>query len=1212
MYISEIRIDGFTSYLSETSVSDLSPGVNVVVGRNGAGKSNFFAAIRFVLADLADRSTNDLLYNGRGRRAAYSRVEVVLADANSRFLSLGESVVIGREIVNGGDRYLINGKQSTKSEARALLDSAGLSYGGNAFFVVPQGDVTRLASASDEVRLDTLLAASGAQTFEDRKKAALKILEDSDNQLNECNELLGSMERHLEQVGRDAENLKEHLELRKQLRGIEYVLINVEKLRTTTVIAAEEKKFEEQRIMLDKVSQLFHERERQADLDRVETANIEAKLAEAEAELELSERELSTRRHEAKAAANLAAAVSTSAEFYGGEESLTMNFGRNLSSAGSTMEVDSAHDDDSATNDANEPVDPSVIDDLMAQISELRERLNLQNRELSASSSRLRALQLKEGRGHQLSAEDRDAARKTAIQGVEDAIAAIHHSLEQEKQRESELSSSLRKAELELSELETKAQDAAEEVAALTSEQQIARQQLSEAESARTMALLGSRKAEITRERLEKAAEQTTKQLLSSSKSSAVRSIRGIRELAKQLKLSPSQYLGTIADLIEVERTVSYAVDRVAGPQMFYHVADNLETVQKLVEAMEQAPPGSIGSATFVPLADVIVDPPTQFEALEGTTPLASLVGVKDARFEKLVRLLFGKHVLCQDLRTAMQYSRKYQLPAVTSEGDLCDPRGAISGGSGPATSATSSSGQGYRQGLIRELSDLHQQIMRQQDEAEKHRDYPETAAQRVTQCVDALNRSKVQLLRASLARQDASIPVLDMHEQVTTLSRQLGDTRAAIAKLEADLSASEQDRRSVESIDGFAGALNQTERSELEALTSTVTSLRLECDKLGDEEYGLMSKFQRLQSRYEQQRAAEFHREADNIAAEDSNLSTAAAEAEHRFLAANAETMERRRRLTEVQQEAALAHDRVTASEDAFRSAEQEFKALSRKMENQSVKMRALSGLVADLETKLHQLGSIPESALLQAQEYTSENANFDERELKAAVRELTARQKEVSQSLSDLGDVNQRAINDHETYSTELSTLREQHAALSSERETIISTINALDLQKREKLDAMLDKVVSKFQSVFAALSGNECGTLILNRDPDTGELKSVGLDVSFGAIPAQMSGGQKSLCALALIFAIQACDPAAFYVFDEIDANLDEAARNRVANTIKSISQKANAQFICTTFREELVLAGDAWFGVTYHGRESRIEQISREAATEFICVEDVPAH
>lgn len=1217
MYIDEIRIDGFTSYLSKTAVTGFSTGVNVVVGRNGAGKSNFFAAIRFVLADLTDRTTQDLLYNGRGRRVDYSRVEIVFTDPKGRFFNLGESVAIGREIVDGGDRYLIDGMQSTKAEIRALLDSAGFSYGGNAFFVVPQGEVTKLASAADEARLDTLLAASGAQTFEDRKKAALKTLEDSDNKLNECSELLSSMERHLEQVGRDAENLKEHLELRKQLRGIEHVLITVERLRTRTVIIAEDKKFEEQRIRLDKANQLLNDRERQAELDRTEAANIEAKLAEAEAELELAERELSTRRHEAKAAANLAAAVATSTELYGGEESLTMSSDRNFTSAGSASSSGSAMEVDSVQNNTpmdvdSEPVDSRTIADLKADISSLRENLNNQNRDLSGFSSRLRALQLKEGRGHQLSATDRDTARKAAIQRVEETIAGLHLSLDQEKLRESELSTSLQKAESDLSELEAKAQDGAEEVAELKADQQLARQELSEAESARATALLVLRKAEIMQERLEKAAEQTTKQLLSSSKSSAVRSIRGIRELARSLKLSPSQYLGTVADLIDVEQTASYAVDRVAGPQMFYHVVDNAETVQRLVEAMEKAPPGSIGSATFVPLADVIVDAPRHFEAADGTTPLSSLVSVQDGRFEKLVRLLFGKHVLCQDLRTAMQYSRKHQLPAVTPEGDLCDPRGAISGGSGPAANAASSSNRGYRYGLIRELGHLCQQILRQQEEGNIHRNSPELTAQRVTQCVDTLNKIKVQLLKASLARQDASIPVMDMHEQVTTLSRQLEDARATIAKLEADLSACEEDRRSVESDDSFAGALSEAERAELETLSSTVASLRSMCDKLGNEEYILTTKFQRLQSLYEQQRSVDLHRDAESVAAEDINLAAAAAEAEERCSVANANAMEQRRTLSKLQQEATLAHDRLAASEDALRSADQDFKALSRKAENQSVKMRALTGLVADLDTKLQQLGSIPEPALLQGQKYTSENASFDESELRTVVEDLTARQKEITQSLSELGDVNQRAINDHETYTTELITLRDQHAALATERGTIISTIERLSLKKREKLDDMLEKVVTKFESMFSALSGNERGKLVLNRDPNTNDLTSVGLDVTFGAVSTQMSGGQKSLCALALIFAIQACDPAAFYVFDEIDANLDESARERVANTIKTISRQTKAQFICTTFREELVMAGDAWFGVTYHGRESGIERISRDTAREIISVEAMPAH
>ena len=200
-----------------------------------------------------------------------------------------------------------------------------------------------------------------------------------------------------------------------------------------------------------------------------------------------------------------------------------------------------------------------------------------------------------------------------------------------------------------------------------------------------------------------------------------------------------------------------------------------------------------------------------------------------------------------------------------------------------------------------------------------------------------------------------------------------------------------------------------------------------------------------------------------------------------------------------------------------------------------------------------------------------------------------------------------------------------------------SIEELIEVLDQRKDEAIERTFKQVSKEFSDVFEKLVPAGRGRLVIQRktdqkavdneddeDEDEEDEKNVenytgvGISVSFNSKHdeqqriQQLSGGQKSLCALALVFAIQQCDPAPFYLFDEIDANLDAQYRTAVAGMLKSIAEKGSTgeeaggggQFICTTFRPEMVLVADKCYGVAYAGKTSSIDVVKREEALEFV--------
>lgn len=1180
MYISEIRIDGFTSYKTRTHVEDLSPNVNVVVGRNGAGKSNFFAAVRFVFGDLANSNISDLIHNGRGARADVTTVEVTLADIGSRFPNYDEKITFARVLTPSSDRYLLNDKYVPKTTVRALLDSAGLSLGGNAFFIVPQGDVTRLAAASDEQRLKTMLFASGAQTFEDRKQAALKNLEQSQTQMAEASELMDRMQEHLQRVSEEATNLQQHLELRKEIRGIEYLLLNVEKTRTQIVISAEDDKLTEQRQRLTSIASQLAEREAELGAQRQAVADFDDELADLTAELDAAKRQVQITSEHQRTITNM------TQQQDGGLESLSLTFSRNPSSAVAEdeMEVDDEF--------ADQVLEEEDVNRITARHAQVRSDLDAQTKKLAAITARLRALQLKQGRANQLDSREVAVKREQSVANARNVIAEIERTLETEAERHQNFTAKLEAAHTKLRQAELEARTAGEDHMDALAANKEAQQQASQAESTRNQALLSLRRAAITSDRLEKSAEQLSKQLLLGSSAPIVRGVRQVRDVVASLGLGPSKYFGTVADIVEVQPAVEYAVDRVAGSVWFHHVVDSAETLETIVKGLQQAAPGLSGSATFIPLADVLVpESPTVPDNDHGSY-LKDMLSVRDARFQKIVQLLFGKYYLCRDPRSALQYARNYGVVGVTVEGDICHPKGSLSGGSSSTVDST-----GKRLSLVRRLGHVCEQLVQCRVDKTEQRNNADQAAQAVTQRLDIAGQTRVMLMEASQKYQTALNPVNEAEAEVARLSQRLNDSLTYAEEQKADLKAAEEELRALTS-EEFAQKLTAEEEAELRNLQTDMWSVEKSCKTLAVTEYDLGDRSHRIARAFERQQAAvskvQRVAEEEHVSEEQRRAAEEAREANQ---AARGEVFKLQQKLDEIESTAATKHEQLRQLEESARQIESEMKAIYRKVENHSIKMQAFKNLVKEIDDKMSQMPSIPSTALNEAQEYGPNN------DLKALARDLSSQQSVLTARLQSLGDVNMRSINDYERYSQELETLTTQYDGLETECDVIRQTISSLDAQKQGKLDSMLSKVVGKFEEIFSVITGGERGTLLLNRK-ENGELESIGLDVSFGSSSQQFSGGQKCLCALALIFAAQTCDPAPFYIFDEIDANLDEGARGRVAALIHKLSHRSEIQFICTTFREELVKIADAQFDVTFEYQESRMNHITREQALDFV--------
>src|ERR1700761_787645 len=211
MHIKQIIIQGFKSYKEQTVIEPFSPKTNIIVGRNGAGKSNFFAAIRFVLSDAYSQMGREerqaLLHEGAGSAVMSAYVEITFDNSDDRFPTGRPELILRRTIGLKKDEYSLDRKNATKADVMNLLESAGFSRS-NPYYIVPQGRVTALTNMRDAERLNLLKDVAGTQVYEARRTESLKIMEDTNNKRGKIDDLLEYIKERLAELEEEKDELR--------------------------------------------------------------------------------------------------------------------------------------------------------------------------------------------------------------------------------------------------------------------------------------------------------------------------------------------------------------------------------------------------------------------------------------------------------------------------------------------------------------------------------------------------------------------------------------------------------------------------------------------------------------------------------------------------------------------------------------------------------------------------------------------------------------------------------------------------------------------------------------------------------------------------------------------------------------------------------------------------------------------------------------------
>ncbi|KAK7416416.1 Structural maintenance of chromosomes protein 3 [Neonectria punicea] len=1192
MYIKQIIIQGFKSYKEQTVIEPFSPKTNVIVGRNGSGKSNFFAAIRFVLSDAYTQMSREerqgLLHEGSGSAVMSAYVEIIFDNSDDRFLTGNKELVLRRTIGLKKDEYSVDRKVVTKTDVMNLLEAAGFSRS-NPYYIVPQGRVTALTNMKESERLNLLKEVAGTQVYEQRRAESLKIMNETNNKREKIDELLEYIKERLSELEEEKEELRGFQDKDRERRCLEYAYHHREQV---TVQSALEDLDNARQDGLDS-----SDTNRQEFLDGEKAiSRLDAQIHKLQREMELLQidrRQLEEdRRDGAKSLAKIEMKAKSLKEGQSAQEQARTRH---------TAELESVK----AEIDTKEKELSAILPEYN-QRKTTEEEIKRQLDTVEATRARLFA---KQSRGSRFKNKaERDAWLRQEINELDMTISTQKANKIDADEEVARVQQSIDQAEQEVTDLRSRLTNWSGERAVLADEATKARDTLDRLNDERKVVRREFDKLSSVMSNARQEKDHSERELSHTMDGATARGLATIRRL-KQERDIPGAY-GTLADLLEVGEAYRLPVEQIAGGSLFHYVVDNADTATYLADTLFRQRGGRI---TFMPLAQLRprkINLPRSNDAV----PLLSKISF-DSRFEKAFQQVFGKVVVCPNLTVAGQYARSHGVDGITAEGDTTNKRGAMTGGYIDPRKSRLEAVQSVNkwreeyENLIAQSEHLRRQVELKDQEITAAMSEVQKLEQRLRQADDGFEPLKHELRNKSAHLENERTHLDSSMKRRDNVEHNMNGFIEEVAAHQAEVGTD------------FKKSLTAAEERQLEELSGSAQELQKQWNDISKARRDLERRKQllevelrqNLQMKLDQLNSQAFENSASGSSAGGLKESQRELKKAQKVL----KTVEASLQETEAKMDEAQLRLEQMETEKAER--EQTQQEVSARIEKQQKRMdkslrrkALLTTQAAECAKNIRDLGVLPEEA-------------FDKYENMEA-KPITSKLKRVNEALKKYKHVNKKAFEQYNSFTNQQDHLMKRRKELDASQSSIEELVEHLDRRKDEAIERTFKQVSKEFATIFAKLVPAGHGRLVIQRRTDRrqepeesdeearGSVENyigVGISVSFNSKHLdeqqkiqQLSGGQKSLCALCLIFALQQTESSPMVIFDEVDANLDAQYRTAVAALLDSISNEIGTQFICTTFRPEIVHVADKCYGVSFLSKTSSINCVSTDVALDFV--------
>ncbi len=1164
MYLKKIEVQGFKSFANKL-LFEFDNGITGIVGPNGSGKSNIADAVRWVLGEqsakqLRGSKMEDIIFAGTETRKPVSFASVSLTIDNSDKkldIDYSEVTVTRRVFRSGESEYLLNGNTCRLKDINELFYDTGIGKEG--YSIIGQGQIDKILSGKAEERRELFDEAAGIVKFKKRKNETQKSLDNESQNLIRINDILAELEKQVGPLARQSDKAKEYLRLKEYLKKYEVNLFLLEESSTkgeltkvTGNLDIVNEELEKAGNRLEEIKSVYDEKDNEVSELTARIDELTAKKNQAEIDKNRLESQIEILKEQINSA--------------------------NMNDSHLADRLKEINDQIAERNEEKQKLlkqkfdISSEVDDIFARQNEIDREVDALRKETDGLSNEI------ENRKNSIFDNlNKKGTIKASIQRYESMQ-------EQVNIRKAELTGKLINFKTDESEFDVSIKDAKDKLDSVNKEIDGL-----VSENNRLMALSDENKEErnTKKQKLQAAKEQNMRSQtkLESLKNIAERydgygnSIRKVMECKEQ----NSGILGVVADIVKTEKKYEIAIETALGGTIQNIVTDNEETAKKMIAYLKK---NQYGRATFLPLSAVSGknNRRDNLERESGFIGYANELVKVDLQYKGLADYLLGRCVVVDNIDNALHLNKAhgYSLKIVTLEGELLNPGGSMTGGA----FRNSSNLLGRR----REIEELEKVVSSTEKVIFSLSADIDRLGGLINEATDKIAKNTEIIQNKKLAKNTLEInynQLADKKNEIQSVYEnnkreekeieiQLKDIRAELESSNKELEKIENDNElNTKEISDATERLNDL-KNKLEEKNKIAESIHIEYSQIAQKSQFAEESVKRI--------LREINRLKDGISDLEDSKEESQTEIAVRSSQIEEITDTIKTAATEIESYSSELTDLKSRKEEGQATLKGFFKTRE-ECQNNLVTLEKEQFRLSQNKEKLENNRDSKIEYMWNEYELTlSEATQLKDDEL-SDVSEIKKIVTDTKNEIRKLGDVNVNAIEDYKEVAERYEFLKNQHDDLVSARDKLITVIEELDKNMREQFTTKFEEIKIEFDKVFRQLFGGGKGTIELDPEADI-------LDAAITIISQppgkklqnmmQLSGGEKALTAICLLFAIQNLKPSPFCLLDEIEAALDDSNVDRYAKYLHKLTK--NTQFIVITHRRGTMAAADRLYGIT----------------------------
>lgn len=1166
MYLKRLELQGFKSFADKT-VLELMPGITSVIGPNGSGKSNISDAIRWVLGEQSMKSLRgakslDVIFAGTQNRKSlgFAEASLIFDNTDGALPIEYTEVTVTRKIYRSGETgYYINKVPCRLKDVLELFMDTGIGKDG--YSIIGQGKIDEILSNKSEDRRHIFEEAAGIVKYRTRKQESEKKLEHTKLNLLRINDILSEIEGNLEPLQIQADKAKKYLNLREELKNIEIGLFiyNIEKYKKDLEdivkdieIMQEQCNDEEGKLEKIKISK----EELKSSIDEI-TENIE-NMSNIGFESQKQIEQLNSDINVAK----------------------TRIANNNENSERYSKEIE---EQNARIIKLKEEIEQKEAkkDNLKQNKEKFEKELNEKQKELDKLTQKLSSKEL-EIEGYKQTVEQNTDKKYELQSDINTQNINYQNYEKRQTQVKQEMQSTISELDTtrlnkedivkQFNEIENKKNKAQKSLDEVAKQREEANQKIKSFES--NINILSS-DMRIKESKL-KFLIETEKE-----KEGYIKSVKSLLQDCENIKDLGKGMHGVLANIIEVPEDLETAIEMCLGASLQNIVTETEDDAKKLVEHLRK---NNLGRASFLPISSVKGKKLDKIKGHEkGVIGIASDLVKYNKKYEQIILNLLGRTVIVDNMDTAIKVAKQngYTFRIVTTDGDLINPSGAITGGS-VTKKTVNILGRGKEiEKLEKEIKNLKEKIQKLQDEKAEY----EESIEGILELSSNLEK---ELQEIDITYATEKQKVISIDENIEKLEKRLNRLKEEQANLEKQKEESIKNRENIQKeieeivsknqelsklISEFA-ELNKDDQKYIDDLNFDITNLKISVSSFDESEASIQEIQERINQELDNanQSIENKKKQIEQIKLDNESLEKTIQDILQNIEKTKENVQNSSSKIEELKQERAQKSEKLSKQEDEITS---KFKVIE-DLKGQLVKLDVKKTKIEeDINSIINKMWEEYELTPNNVQEYQKpENVALTQ-------RRVTSLRNEIR----ELGSVNIDSIEEYKNLKDRYDFMSEQRLDLEDTMSKLRKIISDMTQIMKEQFKEKFKVINKNFGEVFVELFGGGKAELTLE---DEDNILECGIEITVQPPGKKLqnmmllSGGEKAFTAIALLFAILKINPAPFCVLDEIEAALDDVNVFRYAEYLKKFTK--NTQFLVITHRKGTMEAADTVYGVT----------------------------